>query len=83
MKPRLTRRSAPESSGRACRRGLFVRGAALPAAPAAEIRDLAIISKQPDKYHGWPTVAPAEKRAIARLLLRGAKPTSAPSAAWN
>ncbi len=66
MKTRLTRRSALRVlAGSAAAGSLFV-GRRASAAPAAEIRDLAIISKQPDKYHGWPTVA---RRKNGQLLV--------------
>ncbi len=41
-------------------------GGGAPRHPAAEIRELAIISKQPDKYHGWPT---SPRRKTGQLLV--------------
>lgn len=37
-----------------------------PAAPSADIESTEVISKLPDKYHGWPTLA---RRANGELLL--------------
>ncbi len=66
MKTRLTRRSALKVLAGSAAAGSLLVGRRASAAPAAEIRDLAIISKQPDKYHGWPTVA---RRKNGQLLV--------------
>ena len=38
----------------------------LPAAPTASVRDIQTISKRPDLYHGWPTLA---RRSNGELLV--------------
>ena len=50
--------------------GLTAAGASgmrpLPAAPTASVRDIQTISKRPDLYHGWPTLA---RRSNGELLV--------------
>ena len=66
MKTRLTRRSALRVLAGSAAAGSLLVGHRAPAAPAAEVRELAIISKQPGKYHGWPTIA---RRKNGQLLV--------------
>lgn len=62
--PRFTRRLLLKSAALAVASLLPL--ATAPAAPKAEVESLEVISKQPDKYHGWPTLA---RRANGELLL--------------
>ncbi|MHB8898056.1 MAG: sialidase family protein [Thermoguttaceae bacterium] len=66
MRRALTRRSMLKASATSVVSLPFVLNARAQAAPTATIGDIKIISSQPDKYHGWPTVA---RRSNGQLLV--------------
>ena len=57
MTIRLTRRVALKWLAGSAATGPLLAARRASAAPAAEIHDVTIISKQANKYHGWPTIA--------------------------
>ncbi len=63
---RITRRQALKVSAGSVLALPFVLGSRAQAAPAATVHEIAVISHQPDKYHGWPTIA---RRANGQLLV--------------
>lgn len=66
MTRQLTRRSMLKASAASLVSVPFVVGSRAHAAPTATIHETKVISSQPDKYHGWPTVA---RRANGQLLV--------------
>ncbi len=62
----LTRRQLLQSAGTAAAATLFSIGGRVSAAPRARVEGITIISQQPQRYHGWPTLA---RRRNGQLLL--------------
>ena len=63
---RITRRQALKVSAGSLLAMPFVLTSRAQAAPAATVHEITVISHQPDKYHGWPTIA---RRANGQLLV--------------
>lgn len=57
MKNSLTRRTWLKATGATAAGAVFSVGRSALAAPQATIQELKVISRQPNLYHGWPTVA--------------------------
>lgn len=66
MPRNITRRSMLKASAASVVSAPFLLTSRAHAAPTANIHDTTVISSQPDKYHGWPTIA---RRANGQLLV--------------
>jgi hypothetical protein len=67
LQPPLSRRRFLRTAGLAATAGFFgLRSAARPPAPALEVLETRVISRCPEFYHGWPTLA---RRRNGQLVL--------------
>ena len=77
---RITRRAMLAAAGGAAA-GTMLGAGRRAAAAKAEIREIKVISRRPDLYHGWPTLVRCRNGRLLMTYSGGPRPISAPSAA--